>query len=204
MRASLPLLALLLQTVSALPLPISALCNGQDCIHGKPATPPTYLPTPQFPDHQTPLSEKPFNNAPVAPPKSLSPSKALSSTKPLTSAYLMSLTWHATPSSTNDDLPSAPTSALESLRKEDSERYWAEVGEDAELSERPISTMAKCAEAMGLRSSSAGHPSFNVRQYDDIMVVGIVVIFLFAVMITELVQKSDDVPENSYVARISY
>jgi hypothetical protein len=161
-------------------------------------------------EEDDPTDEEPFDNAPITPSAHTSPSTALSGSTPLTSAYLLSLTNPSRHYSTHVDgalpRPSMPTSALPLLRKLDSIRYWANLrtepeDEVAKLKEIessaihsiPISPMAKCHHFLTEASNSAylrvGKPIRIAKDYSDLLVVEIVVLFLGVVVCVELVQK---------------
>ncbi|KAI9050579.1 hypothetical protein LZ554_005740 [Drepanopeziza brunnea f. sp. 'monogermtubi'] len=180
----------------------------------EPHTPPTRLTTPHFPSHQLlsspdTLKEASFDNTPVTPSESTGPSAALASEQPLSSAYLLSLANPAASPSiqkaphhiiSDDALPSKPTSALAALRQEDAVRYWTSL--------RPASTRQA-----GETTGSDG-PRFNVqlcgagnfisdhyitlravhlsRDYSDLLVVGIVMLFLIVVVVLEMVERMGD------------
>lgn len=195
-------LLVLLHFSSAAPLPPPRSCADYlECrslhdayAHSPPSTsrpppplPPSELtPQPHFPDHQ-PFPSFNRDSHPVAPPIALTPSNALSAHVPLSSAYLLSL---ANPSS--DALPSKPTPALPSLRKADAIRYWREHSllnvPQKDQTVDAVAPTAKCAHRLG------GQPSTGkfVRDYNDLMVVVIVVLFLLAVLVLELIQKVGD------------
>jgi hypothetical protein len=176
-----------------------------------PSTPPTKLINPYFPPHQ--LREPPkladtderFLNAPINPPTIIPPSQALSAQAPLTSAYLLSIPRYK-PSEVEPDytpvkdaLPSKPTSALPSLRKEDAMRYWQETAqttkaavEETFMSDRPVSSAMKCTQTSAYQRVGQSATTRALRDYNDLMVVGIVVVFLAAVVIFELMQNVTD------------
>jgi hypothetical protein len=182
-------------------------------------TPPARLPTPHFPAHQLyppsssleshrEIEEEAFNNGPIRPPKDQHPNLALSSNRPLQSSYLLSLSNPALknppqgePQSTSSDdaLPSKPTSALPTLRKDDAIRYWATIKVDEKEGQNlPASdgTGRKCENFSNFAGSAylrVGQPMIMAREYSDLLVVGIVVIFLIAVVVLEAVEYCGDV-----------
>ena len=171
----------------------------------------TRLPPPHLPDYQLhpALSsaashrqneDEAFNNAPITPPSYIEPDLALSANRPLHSSYLLSISSPALnnpPQSelesppTIDALPSKPTSILCKLQEEESARCW-QAGE-AEITitihrdgERNISNdvrkywvYSQIVEDAYMR---AGQPIIMAREYSDLLVVGIVVLFLAAVV----------------------
>lgn len=221
MKPTSPLsLLLFLSLTTALPLPSTSKLP-KDCLHYTTCqpwlreifdsslppkndhTPATRLPSPHFPSHQlNPPSSSPeahreveeeaFNNAPLSPPTTLPPTLALAASRPLHSSYLLSLSNSALnnppqgePQSTSTEaLPSKPTSALPELRVEDTLRYWATiptVSVKKEDSPRPCSGNLRAAK-----------PIVMAREYSDLLVVGIVVLFLAAVVVMEAVEYCGD------------
>jgi hypothetical protein len=150
-------------------------------------------------------AEQAFNNAPITSPKHLERSQALSAKVPLESSYLLSLANTATileqqdrlpkTISTTDALAAKPTSALPYLRKEDAKSYLAtlcsgslsgeiEGHDEIVASDRlviPRSTRI-CASGFAIEGFFSSEPT---RSYSDILVVGIVVVFLVAVVAWE-------------------
>lgn len=109
--------------------------------------------------------------------------------------------------STPDALLSKPTSTLSKLRKEDAVRYWATITsdfpitidekecEDMVISDGPVSTMPKCGDCNKLAASAylrVGQPMIMAREYSDLLVVAIVVLFLAAVVVLEAVRYIGD------------
>jgi hypothetical protein len=142
------------------------------------------------------VSEETFNNAPITPPKTISPSAALGVAVPLESAYLQSL---ASPSSTAaNSLAAKPTSSLPHLRKEDELRYWAgllsgPIKEEDKEHHKSVTAFVNCAEHLQPASyTGVGRPKFMSREYSDLLVVGIVVLFLAAVLVLEAMEKFGD------------
>jgi hypothetical protein len=213
MRPSSPLPFLFLYLTSAAPIPIllPADCqNFEACqpalsVGSRPSTPPTKLSNPHFPSHQLTspattakhhVSEETFNNAPITPPKTISPSAALGVAVPLESAYLQSL---ASPSSTAaNSLAAKPTSSLPHLRKEDELRYWAgllsgPIKEEDKEHHKSVTAFVNCAEHLQPASyTGVGRPKFMSREYSDLLVVSIVVLFLAAVLVLEAMEKFGD------------
>jgi hypothetical protein len=115
--------------------------------------------------------------------------QTLSAQHPLSSLYLMSL---EQTTSTKETLPSKPTSALTALRKADAIHYWREQAliksHESTMSGGPVSPIPQCAFQHDRQASSANY----IRDYNDVMVVGIVVLFLAAVVVFELMQKVGD------------
>ncbi|CZT13778.1 uncharacterized protein RAG0_17275 [Rhynchosporium agropyri] len=179
---------------------------------GKPNTPPTRLTNPHLPTHQLSspdtLDQETFNNRPLIPAKYTPPSIALTSQRPLSSSYLRSLGNPASspaiqkpPHATNSqDIhpPSKPTSALPHLRKEDTKRYWASLrparggGSRNEAVETggPRNTVHLCGASAFLAENYVSfHGMRLARDYSDLIVVGIVLLFFIAVIALELVQR---------------
>ncbi|KAG4433075.1 hypothetical protein IFR05_011441 [Cadophora sp. M221] len=212
-----------LQLASATPLPETLFpsdCHYTSCagfrsalLSSKPNTPPTRLTNPHFPTHQLSspdtLDAESFDNHAVSPSKDTSPSVALTSNRPLSSSFLLSLTNPASSPSiqkpphgtaSEESLASKPTSALPHLRKEDAKRYWASLrpangrkGEAVET-DGPHHTAQLCATS---EFNTEHYVSFHgvrlARDYSDLMVVGIVVLFLVAVVALELVERIENV-----------
>ena len=177
------------------------------------ATPPTINPTnPHFPAHQlsSDSSDILIDNRPITPIR-VSPSSALEAEKPLTSVFLLSL---ANPTSTHQDsqderdrvtpaLPSKPTSDLPALRKEDARRYWETQngGRDEYIdSNVPIggkTTKMGCGKVDNEGGSESymvrKRASYVMREYSDVLVVGIVLLFIVIVVGVEAVEKCGSV-----------
>jgi hypothetical protein len=146
------------------------------------------LTEPHFPSHQlsaNPDSDEAFSNTPLTPPATLPPSAALTAKHPLSSSYLLSLS-----SSTTNPLPSKPTSALPLLRKEDEQRYWASLRAEAGLELQSSQTVKLCGSAQHHYLKIKG--AYLTREYSDLMVVGIVVIFLVVVVALEMCERVGD------------
>ena len=99
-----------------------------------------------------------------------------------------------------DFLPSKPTSALPDLRQEDLRRYHASLHAEADklalggdVITIPASWYAPCARKKAFESGSAylrvGQRIEMARDHSDLLVVGIVILFLVIVVVLELVQK---------------
>ncbi|TVY80779.1 hypothetical protein LSUE1_G005698 [Lachnellula suecica] len=181
-------------------------------------TPATKLSDPHFPSHQLfSSSEEPIDNSPYTPTSNILPSEALAAERPLSSSYLKTLSNPATLPSIQkspvdraaDALPSKPTSALPTLRLEDAKRYWASQhhsssrknGEEVSTSDSPImpGQQVQCGN-MEMQSVGGGYflrmqeakAGVVVREYSDVMVVGIVLLFLVIVVCIEAVEKFGD------------
>jgi hypothetical protein len=174
-------------------------------------TPPTTiskLTDPHFPTHQLSGSEEPIDNRPYTPSSRVSPSEALAANRPLSSAYLRSLSNPASfiqiqKSPIEKALPSKPTSALPVLRKEDAKRYWAttarkdEAGDEVVIAESPVMPVRHQCGSAEMKSLGGGYfvrakaasTGSVVREYSDVMVVGIVLLFLVIVVFIEAVEK---------------
>jgi hypothetical protein len=199
MKPTSPLsLFLFLQLASALPLPMKQLvlfdCRTANCHSlSKPNTPPTKLSEPHFPSHQlsppAPLLDEIYDHAVRTPSPDTPPSKALSSSHPLSSAYLLSL---VSQPDTTTSLPSKPTSELPNLRKEDAQRYWASQSAEG-------ITVVELAPPQSIKLCGHGREQFLkiqgaylARQYSDLIVVGIVVLFLAVVVALEACERCSD------------
>jgi hypothetical protein len=187
-----------LQLASALPLSTKELilvdCRSATCHSlSKPNTPPTKLSEPHFPSHQLSspgqLLGEIYNNAVRTPSPRTPPSRALSSQHPLSSAYLLSL---VSQPDTTTPLPSKPTSELPDLRKEDAQRYWAsQSAESTTVSElAPSQAIQLCGHGRDQYLKIQG--AYLARQYSDLMVVGIVVLFLAMVVALEACERCGD------------
>lgn len=207
MKPTSPLsLFLFLHLVSAIPIPTRHSFTPSDCHYGScipalrtalilsnPNTPPTKLSEPHFPSHQ--LSSKQildeiYDNTPRTPPKTIFPTKALSAKHPLSSSYLLSL---ANPApDTTTPLPSKPTSELPNLRKEDAQRYWAssQAGITVVEVSAPSHTIKLCGHGQGQYLKIQG--AYLAREYSDLIVVGIVVLFLAVVVAMEACERVGD------------
>jgi hypothetical protein len=199
-------LLLFLQLASALPLPTKELvlfdCHHRSCFSlSNPNTPPTKLTEPHFPIHQlsTPsqILDEIYDNAARAPSPRTPPTKALSSNHPLSSAYLLSLSKQVSTSKPDSTiaLPSKPTSALPNLRKEDAQRYWESQSGSAEgITVVEFSTPSQAIKLCGhgrdqyLKIQGA----YLAREYSDLIVVGIVVLFLAVVVALEACERVGD------------
>ncbi|CZR64516.1 uncharacterized protein PAC_14414 [Phialocephala subalpina] len=154
-----------------------------------------------------------LNNAPITPQTTVQPSEALAANVPLVSSYLLSL--HAQnslqpdhePESEADALPAKPTSALPHLRKEDAKRYWASlrgdknglmeetVGNYGHSVSNPKCFYASCHSTVAESSYSRASAVQSIampREYNSLLVVGIVGLFLCGVIILEAIEKIAD------------
>ncbi|KAL2065346.1 hypothetical protein VTL71DRAFT_3015 [Oculimacula yallundae] len=197
-------------------------CHSTSCagfrsalLASKPNTPPTRLTNPHFPTHQLSspdtLDSESFNNQPLTPSIDTPPSIALSSERPLSSSFLQSLRNPASspsiqkpPHATNsqENLPSKPTSELPHLRKEDAKKYWASLrpasgsgGKDESVEkDGPKQNVHVCGTSAFITEHYVSfHGVRLARDYSDLMVVGIVVLFLVAVIALELVERVKNV-----------
>jgi hypothetical protein len=157
-------------------------------------------------------AEQAFNNAPITPSKRLERRQALSAEVPLESSYLLSLTNTATILEQQDRFPKVisatnalaakATSALPCLRKEDAKRYWATLphgspsGEYEEYDEivagdrlATLGSTRICADGVASEGFYSREPT---KSYDDILVVGILVLFLVAVVAWEVAEIVGD------------
>jgi len=159
---------------------------------------------PHFPPHQLDSSasqeEESIDNTPYTPTSHIPTSEALLADKPLSSSYLKKLANQIPPLDTTlDALPSKPTSALPNLRKEDAERYW---GSRHDASEEDIKTTTPYHKEAGsdpesvysvyfIRSKTAS-TSYVVREYSDVIVIGIVLFFFVIVLFLEGLERIGD------------
>ncbi|KAE9370949.1 hypothetical protein N431DRAFT_43630 [Stipitochalara longipes BDJ] len=204
MKPTSPLsLLFFLQLASALPLPTKELIL-YDCRHStchtlsKPNTPPTKLTLsePHFPSHQlsspSDLLNEVFDNSVRTPSPKTPPSRALSSSHPLSSSYLLSLSQAPSQPATTSALPSKPTSELPNLRKEDAQRYWASQSSEgsAIVDFAPSRAIKLCGHGRDQYLKIQG--AYLARQYSDLIVVGIVVLFLAVVVALEACERCGD------------
>ena len=196
-------------------------CQSTSCaafrsalLSSKPNTPPTRLTNPHFPSHQLSspdtLDGDAFDNHPISPSEDIRPSAALTSDRPLSSSFLLSLANPASSPSiqkppqeteTEESLASKPTSALPGLRKEDAKRYWAslrpvsgEKDDEVVEDEGPRRRVQLCGTTEFIAENYVSfHGVRLARDYSDLMVVAIVVLFLVAVVALELVERIEHV-----------
>lgn len=176
-------------------------------------TPPTRLTSLHFPSHQLSSPDtlksdgESFDHAPITPPPTTAPSSALSSEHPLISAFLVSLTSSFSQSAIQkaplqkapdedeaNALPVEPAAA----RKEDAARYWAALRPDSEKqanrgqtigSDGPRHRVMLCG-AQDLMSDYIALPRVLLtRDSTDLLVVCIVVLFMFALVALESVER---------------
>jgi hypothetical protein len=218
MKPTSPLsLLLFLQLASTSPIPFSTFFPSKDCVHSsctpsqqvayllsisKPHTPPTHLTEPHFPSHQlSPDNSIPaeiIDNTPLSPPKHTPATIALTASRPLVSSYILSL---SSPSPTPSEdpeaaLPAKPTSALGDLRKEDARQYWESLQSLTEITPSKESVFLKekpriiylCGEVKATTTQSR---RYSAREDSDLMVVGIVVLFLIMAVAVEAVERVD-------------
>jgi hypothetical protein len=150
--------------------------------------------------------EEPIDNTPIYPSHAQSPSEALALTRPLPSAYLLSLSSSAQnnppqnaphepeASSTLFPPPSKPTSSLSELRQSDSARYWASLSIPISIQTQHLAPQDVTSDGQILRcwKTDMRGPMFRAREYSDLLVVGIVVVFLCAVVLLEAVEYFGD------------
>ncbi|KAH8784549.1 hypothetical protein F5882DRAFT_439393 [Hyaloscypha sp. PMI_1271] len=151
------------------------------------------------------VAEQAFNNVPITPSKRLDRRQALSAEFPLESSYLLSLSNTATileqegrfpkAISATNALAAKATSALPGLRIEDAKRYWGTLPHGSPLGEHEgydeivvgdsLATLRStriCADDFASEGFYSREPT---KSYDDILVVGILVLFLVAVVAWE-------------------
>jgi hypothetical protein len=220
MKPTSPLsLLLFLQLASTSPIPLSTFSPSKDCTHSsctpsqqaafllsisKPHTPPTHLTEPHFPSHQlstdNSIPAEIIDNTPLSPPNHTPATIALTASRPLVSSYILSL---SSPSPTPSEdpeaaLPAKPTSALGDLRKEDARQYWESLKSPTEITpskesvilperERPR-IIHLCGEVKVTTTQSR---RYLAREYSDLMVVGIVVLFLIIAVAMEAAESID-------------
>lgn len=199
-------LLLFLQFTSALPLPTKELvlfdCRQNSCISlSKPNTPPTKLTEPHFPTHQlktaSQILSEIYDNSARTPTPHTPPTKALTSEHPLSSAFLLSLAKQASQSEITTPisaLAAKPTSELPNLRKEDAQRYWESQAGSTEGTMVEVSAPSQAIKLCGhgrdqyLRIQGA----YLAREYSDLIIVGIVVLFLSVVVALEACERCGD------------
>jgi hypothetical protein len=194
-------------------------CQQQPDTQSEPATPPAHLrsnpllPLDQLTSPSSPLEYEHFNNLPQTPAAHTDPDAALSTEAPLTSSYLLSITPQpaaqnpvlkadpeASPEKTQVfDAPLAmPTSRPPELRNQDAARHWTSQHAGAEYKNaNDDSAVAACSPIMRCSGSllgvegMAGIGTLGREYFDnDLLVVGIVLLFLGIVICVELVQKA--------------
>ncbi|KAG9234084.1 hypothetical protein BJ875DRAFT_510668 [Amylocarpus encephaloides] len=173
------------------------------------ATPPTNPTNPLFPAPQLASDSLDIliDDRPTAPIR-VSPSTALKSEWPPTSAFLLSLT---NPTQTSQDevdgvipaLPSRPTNDLPALRKKDARRYWAtrnsrrdkNVHSNLHIAGRITKMSCRNVDNEGVSESYTVRirTSHVIREYSDVLVVAIVLLFLVIVVGVEAVEKCGSV-----------
>lgn len=212
-------LLLFLQLTSAAPIAYihgvsTARCTSALCLETLSSsnghTPATRVKEPHFPTHQLESlqeEEQPIDNRPFTPTSRILPSEALLANKPLSSSYLRALSSLHNPQklpiqveepTETSPQPSKPTSALPALRKADRERYWASRNRHVEESEAKSSGLSKtkCG-SMELESVNGvyylhARKDQVARESSDVMVVGIVLIFLMVVLAIEGAERFSD------------
>jgi hypothetical protein len=205
-------LLLFLQFTSALPLPTKELvlfdCRQNSCISlSKPNTPPTKLTEPHFPTHQlktaSQILSEIYDNSARTPTPHTPPTKALTSKHPLSSAFLLSLAKQASQSeitTLTSALPAKPTSELPNLRKEDAQRYWESQAGSTEGTMVEVSAPSQAIKLCGhgrdqyLRIQGA----YLAREYSDLIIVGIVVLFLSVVVALEACERCGDLYDHPF------
>lgn len=215
-------LLFLLRLASSAPIPLSidaiypTDCHSKSCIislltapHSTHQPPPSHLTSPHFPNHQLEdnLSEKPITTS----SSEDASTQSLSSDQPLSSSYLLSLANPASkptmqkdpfqkhPESTAESLPAKPSSSLPELRAADLRKYWESLRPSSIASSPKNSQIESCD--MGIGAEMVGSERFYYmrrtrmgtrRDYADLMVVGIVVLFLAVVVALEAVERCGD------------
>jgi len=195
----LSLLLFLQLTSTAVSLPI-IYAHGVSSNGHTPST--RILRDPHFPTHQlhspTSEAEESIDNTPYTPTSYIPSSEALLAHKPLSSSYLKKLANHKPPlDTTTDALPSKPTSALPILRKEDAERYWGSWDEDSGEDAENTTPCHKDSDPESVYSvyfirSKATSTKYAVREYSDVIVIGIVLFFLIIVLFLESLERIGD------------
>ncbi|CAG8951633.1 hypothetical protein HYFRA_00005433 [Hymenoscyphus fraxineus] len=171
-------------------------------------TPPARLSSePYFPTHQQPpqiLSEE-INNHAHTPSETevLAPSLVLKVEKPLSSKFLLSISaskprLQKSPVEAEVENAAAaakPTSTLPESRKEDLKRYWAALKDEKTMKEEQ--ERQEREKVLGIKG--CGHGKFDghfymqkteyVREYSDVIVVGLVLLFLMGVVGAEVFEK---------------
>ncbi|EHK97502.1 hypothetical protein M7I_6768 [Glarea lozoyensis 74030] len=119
------------------------------------------------------------------------------SERPLSSAFLLSLAHPPTKDETTDALPARPTSDLTLLREQDTARYLESISSSAPAiwSDTP-STTIEITISEAPPTAPCGHTPYTplktylvrqqatyvVREYSDVLVVGVVILFLITVL----------------------
>jgi hypothetical protein len=219
MKPTSPLsLLLFIRFATSLPLPLShktlalSSCGYESCREaltaGGPNTPPTRITDPHFPKHQLSSDSEDLiiDNHPITPTShSISPDTLITAERPLTSAFLLSLAKPTSalikisvPDQTNNALPSRPTSDLPALRREDLERFLEATSTDIQASWEGESEMDNARQTgcggmeftlLPKRYRVRQKASYVVREYSDVLVVGVVLLFLATVVCVEAVEK---------------
>ena len=168
----------------------------------KPYTLPKHLSEPHFPSHQlssdNSIPAEIIDNTPLSPPKHTPATIALTASRPLVSSYILSLSSPSPTPSENPEaaLPAKPTSALGHLRKEDARQYWESLQSPAEITPSKDSVVLQekpriihlCGE---VKVTTTRNRRYLAREYSDLMVVGIVVLFLIMAVTVEAVERID-------------
>ena len=169
-----------------------------------PNTPPTQFTEPHFPDHQLVSPEDlVIDNSPITPTSAPVSEDTLAAERPLTSAFLLSLAREG-PSSlikveeerTKDALPPKAISDSTIIRKEDFERYLDSTSTDIQVTwesdvEEDRTTGCGGMEWRLLPKTYRvrQQASYVVREYSDVLVVGVVLLFLATVICVEAVER---------------
>lgn len=207
MKPTSPLsLLLFLRLASSAPI-LDKECHSRACIislltspHSTHQAPPTHFTEPHFPAHQ--LADDLSPESPATTSSLHSSTESLSSNEPVSSNYLLSLSNPASSASiqhpphqpsreeythSNENLPSKPSSALEELRAADLRKYWETLrpSPSPERHGRHSCSGERMSEGDRYYHQRIG----SRRDYADLMVVGIVVLFLAVVVALEAVER---------------
>ncbi|EPE24151.1 hypothetical protein GLAREA_08001 [Glarea lozoyensis ATCC 20868] len=216
MKPTSPLsLLLFIRLATSSPLPLShKTLSSTSCEYGScrealrsvdgPNTPPTRLAEPHFPDHQLDHEDLIIDNHPITPTSKSTYLDTLTAERPLSSAFLLSLAHPPTKDETTDALPARPTSDLTLLREQDTARYLESISSSAPAiwSDTP-STTIEITISEAPPTAPCGHTPYTplktylvrqqatyvVREYSDVLVVGVVILFLITVLCVEAVEK---------------
>jgi hypothetical protein len=201
MKPALHLLLLFLQPASTFPIPIGTLSPSKHYIYNS-YTPSkqaislpsisTRLPSPQLsPDNSLP--SKIIDNTPLLQPKYGPTTISLTAFRPLVSSYILYLsTTSPTLSKDLEALPAKPTSALASLRKEDMKQYWKSLQLTAEAIPSRKSNNVQVPQMTHLCAEMkvSSRRWYFAQEYSDIIVLGVVVLFLVLTVVVECINAS--------------
>ncbi|RDW61564.1 hypothetical protein BP5796_11456 [Coleophoma crateriformis] len=207
--------------------PIAGSAPGSSSPHFPSHQVENLLPQPAHPTSpfaEEPFSNKPVRpagsvspNAALSAQVPLESSYLLSLTAQPASYAQRPLTDASNPTPSTHGLPAKPTSALPALRKEDERRYWESVAQgervkqEAALANAPVNgkqdyrdamkaSIAKCTQYLEREKydEMRGWSGNKAREYSDMLVVGIVVLFLCSVIVVEAIEKLSELYQSRY------